>query len=208
MKKLVPFIVIILFAVLLLVMGKDARHETPDAEAYRQHPILAFGDSLTYGTGADPQQSYPAILQRISGVKVVNAGVPGETSAEGLARLETELDKHRPALLILCHGGNDILRNLPRKALKNNLSDMIHLAHSRNIDILLVGLPDISTLGFGTIALYEELADAEGTMYEEGILRKIERNVRLKSDRIHPTAEGYRMMAETFYEVLKAEGRL
>ena len=90
MKKFIPVIFMILFAVLLLVMGKSAPEHAPDADAYRQHPILAFGDSLTYGTGADRHQSYPAMLQRMSGVKVVNAGVPGETSAEGLKRLRVD----------------------------------------------------------------------------------------------------------------------
>ena len=208
MKKFIPVIFMILFAVLLLVMGKSAPEHAPDADAYRQHPILAFGDSLTYGTGADRHQSYPAMLQRMSGVKVVNAGVPGETSAEGLKRLQSALDEHHPALLILCHGGNDILRNLSKEALKANLSAMVRLAKGRGVDVLLVGLPDMATLGFGTLDLYEEVADAEGTMFESGIIGKIERNAALKSDRIHPNAEGYRMMAEKFYELLKEEGRL
>ena len=208
MKKFIPFVVMILFTVLLLVMGKNPPEHAPDTEAYRQHPILAFGDSLTFGTGAERHQSYPAMLQRMSGVKVVNAGIPGETSAEGLKRLESELQKHRPALLILCHGGNDILRGLSKEALKQNLTAMVRLAKARGVDVLLVGLPDMGTLGFGTLDLYEEVADAEGTMFESGIIGKIERNAALKSDRIHPNAEGYRMMAEKFYEVLKEEGRL
>jgi len=85
--------------------------------------ILAFGDSLTYGFGtARPErESYPARLEALTGQPVVNAGVNGETSAEGLRRIDRLLERHRPGLTLLCLGGNDILRGLPRDRLKQNL---------------------------------------------------------------------------------------
>ncbi len=208
MKK--PLLLLAAMAVVLfvLILGKNVPATPENARAYAQRPILAFGDSLTFGTGVEPHLSYPAMLQRMSGVKVVNAGVPGETSAQGLKRLEGALREHRPAMLILCHGGNDVLRGLSRSALKENLAAMVRIAQKENVDVLLVGLPDMSTLGFGDLDLYEEVAETYGTMFESGVIGKIERNAALKSDRIHPNAEGYRMMAETFYEILKSEYRL
>lgn len=80
--------------------------------------IVAFGDSLTFGTGAAAHTNCPAVLQTLSGHRVVNAGMPGEISGEGLARLPMLLEETKPGLLILCHGGNDMLRKLDMSELK------------------------------------------------------------------------------------------
>src|SRR5664279_4805390 len=87
--------------------------------------VLAFGDSLTFGTGAGAGESWPAVLERSTGLKVVNAGLPGETSAQGLERLPDTLDEVKPKLLILCHGGNDFLQKLDDGAVASNVRAMI-----------------------------------------------------------------------------------
>ena len=74
--------------------------------------ILAFGDSLTEGRGVNPAQSYPSVLASLSGHPVINGGVSGELSRAGRARLPGLLAEHRPALVILLEGGNDILLSL------------------------------------------------------------------------------------------------
>ena len=85
--------------------------------------ILAYGDSLTFGTGANSDtESYPAVLAQLTQRQVVNAGVPGEISSEGLDRLTTMLEQHQPDLVILCHGGNDLIRRLDKHQLKSNLT--------------------------------------------------------------------------------------
>src|SRR4051794_18709990 len=78
--------------------------------------VLAFGDSLTFGTGAAPEESYPAVLARLMARRVGRDGVPGDTRGAGLARLVDALDKNKPQLLILCMGGNDLLQRLDESA--------------------------------------------------------------------------------------------
>ena len=95
--------------------------------------VLAFGDSLTFGTGTTPDRSYPAALERKIGRKVVAAGIPGEVSAAGLARLPEVLDEVQPKLLILCHGGNDMLRKLSTRQAADNIRAMVSMARSRGL---------------------------------------------------------------------------
>jgi acyl-CoA thioesterase-1 len=82
------------------------------SEIPRNATILAFGDSLTVGVGASYAESYPVVLTELSGRKVINAGVSGETTTQGLQRLPGLLEQHEPELVLLLEGGNDILRNL------------------------------------------------------------------------------------------------
>ena len=121
--------------------------------------ILAFGDSLTFGTGAQPGQSYPAVLARLVERQVVNAGIPGEISAQGLQRLPGVLDEVRPALLLLCHGGNDMLHHLSHDELRSNLRAMVGLAQSRGIAVMLIAVPEPS-LAVKAPPLYAELASS------------------------------------------------
>ncbi len=185
--------------------------------------VLAFGDSLTYGTGADSGQSYPAVLTALAGRRVVNAGVPGEISAEGFARLPGVLDEYRPQLLILIHGGNDLLRKrsddsrdgggraasgtAAEQELARNLRAMVEAARSRGIAVVLVGVPAPGLL-LSVPDLYEKLAEEQRLPYDAEALRTILGDRALKSDPIHPNAEGYRQLAQRLHALLRAAGAL
>lgn len=169
--------------------------------------ILAFGDSLTFGTGAGKEKGYPAVLQSLSGRTVINAGVPGEVSEEGLKRLPALLKKHQPELLILCHGGNDILRKKDLKKMQSNLRSMIKLAEEKEIPVVLLGVPKFG-LFLSAAPEYLEIAEQLDVVFLEDLVPDILSDKSLKSDTVHPNASGYRKMAMTIHEVLKESGAL
>ncbi len=169
--------------------------------------VLAFGDSLTFGTGANEGESYPAQLERLIGRRVVRAGVPGEVSAQALARLPGALDEHAPRLLLLCIGGNDFLRRLGNEQAERNVREMVQLAKSRGVAVLLIGTPEP---GFTVSppAFYAGIAKEFRLPYEEGIIGQVLKDRTLKADPIHPNARGYRIIAERIAEQLKSHGAI
>lgn len=170
--------------------------------------ILAFGDSLTYGTGADHQsESYPAVLAELSGKTVINAGVPGEISREGLARIGQLLAEHQPELVLLCHGGNDLIRKLDTDALKQNLSRMIGLIREQGAQVVMLSVPKPGVF-LKPAPLYREVAEREQVLLENDIIADIESETALKSDAIHPNAQGYQLLARRVAELLQQAGAL
>ena len=170
--------------------------------------IVAFGDSLTYGAGASPQHDYPAVLAELSGHTVINAGISGEISAEGLQRLPELLDEIQPQLLLLIHGGNDILRKLPAEQTREHLRAMIRAAKERHIDVVMLGVPTPGLVLLRSADFYAELADAEQVPIDVEALPDILANKTLKSDAIHPNDGGYRQMAERILALLYGSGAL
>jgi acyl-CoA thioesterase I len=169
--------------------------------------ILAFGDSITAGTGAGREHAYPAQLERLTGRTVINAGVPGELSSAGLQRLPALLDRHQPQLLILCHAGNDILRNRDRGQAAGNLRTMVDHARQRGIAVLLLGVPEPG-LRLRAAAFYREVAQASGVPLLNDVLTEILANNRYKSDPVHPNAAGYELMAQRIHAELQRAGAL
>ncbi|TKA89226.1 arylesterase [Guyparkeria sp. SB14A] len=169
--------------------------------------ILAFGDSLTEGVGASEEAAYPEQLARLTGREVVNAGVAGETTADGVERLPEALERHAPTLMILLMGGNDVLRNQDLAEAKRNLARMIELARQRDVAVLLVGVPEKSLFS-QSAPLYRELADEHDVLLVDDLVAGLLRRPSYKSDAVHLNAEGYRAMAERLAEVLRDEGAL
>jgi lysophospholipase L1-like esterase len=164
--------------------------------------ILAFGDSLTYGTGVTSELSYPSVLANQIGFTVINKGIPGELSADGLIRLPGLLNEHKPALVILCHGGNDFLHKQPIKQLEQNLKQMIQLAKDAGAEVMLVGVPQPKLLLLSDAKVYAKIANEMNVPYVENALSKILSENVLKSDAVHPNAQGYQMLANAVEAVL------
>lgn len=163
--------------------------------------VLILGDSLSYGTGATKGDDYPTLLAQSTGWHIINAGVPGDTTAQGLARLPNLLVEHQPSLLIVELGGNDFLKKVPITQTENNLKAIIEQAKRNQIMTLLIAIPDYQPVraAFGGLtdhALYEKLSQETETPLIEDIFSEVLSNNALKADYVHPNAMGYRQVEE------------
>lgn len=202
MNKIKLIAALAVIALIFLVATRESKDNLSYIELKRDATILAFGDSITYGYGVMQKDSYPAQLQKKTGLHVINAGISGEESSEGLSRLP-KLLKEKPDLVILCHGGNDILRKRSDEKLKTNLIEMINLIKESGAKVLLVGVPNFGMLGVKTHPLYSEVADETEVFFEEDVLSLVEADNRLKIDTIHPNRQGYEIMTDAFIKHLK-----
>ena len=170
--------------------------------------VLAFGDSLTFGTGAGAEASYPAVLQELIGRRVVRAGVPGEVTAQGLARLPGAIAAAQPNLLVLIHGGNDLLQRKSPQRIAANLRAMVQMARERGVAVVLIGVPNLGLILGRSAGFYQDLAEELDLHYDGEALPAILIQPNLKSDAIHPNAKGYRKLAEAVAELLRKSGAI
>jgi acyl-CoA thioesterase-1 len=174
--------------------------------------IVALGNSLTAGNGVDDTQSYPSKLQRrldAAGYKyrVINAGISGETSAQGLDRVEPVIALH-PTIVIVELGANDGLRGLPIETTRRNIAAVVSRCQSAGAKVILAGMEMPPNYGpqytgafrnvFRNVA--SEYHAALVPFFLEGVGGHPELN---QDDGIHPTAEGYDIVVENVWKVLK-----
>lgn len=195
-----PFILVSFVLVSLLACSKSSYEPLSNNAT-----VLAFGDSLTAGVGTTKEFSYPNVLAELSGRRVINAGISGEVTSDGLKRLPKVLQQHQPQLLILMEGGNDILRNQSISATKANLAAMIELAQTDNIPVLLMGIPEKSLFS-DSADFYQQLADEYGLIFMDDLVADLLRTSRYKSDPVHLNKAGYKVLAEAIYEHLQDQG--
>lgn len=182
--------IVICCSILLACSDKDEKIQLNSNSV-----VLAFGDSLTKGTGATLENSYPRHLQKILGITVLNEGVPGETSRKGLERLQKLLALTSPDLVILCHGGNDILKGLSVFKLEDQLAQMIELVHLSGAEVMIIGVPKPSIF-LEPLPLYEKLADEYNLVSDLTSLSDLLAQPKMKSDKVHLNGKGYRKLAE------------
>ena len=167
--------------------------------------VLAFGDSLTVGIGTPSSNSYPSVLSKLSGYQVINAGVSGEVTSNGLKRLEQILRQHRPKLVILCHGGNDFITRSSQSETKKNLIKMIKQVRDYNAEVLLIAVPSLA-ITFGGLKdnkIYSEISKELKVPLLEKKLTSLLTTSKYKSDKIHLNTEGYYELAKAIFEFLK-----
>lgn len=200
---------LLLAVVILAGCGNPAQLATLPAGS----AVLAFGNSITYGSGAGPGDDYPGHLAAISGWQVHNAGIPGETAEEARGRIGTLLAQTRPALVIVESGGNDFLRRRPEALVKEDLRAIVASIRAAGAQVVLVAVPKFSLLGAATGRLpdspiYAELTGEEKLPLVEGVLAAVLSDPALKADPIHPNASGYHKLAEGVAEQLTRVGLL
>lgn len=172
-----------------------------------------LGDSLSAGYGLTPEQAWPARLAAASGWNVVNAGVSGDTSAEGKARLPSLLEEHKPAAVMIELGGNDMLRKVPTAETRANLTEIIGLVKSAGAVPILMAIPRPSVVGaaIGSLSaaeVYGELAKEQTVFLVEDAIPDVLSDKELKLDALHPNETGQRELAKKVAEELKAGGFL
>ncbi|MFO6423564.1 arylesterase [Motilimonas sp. KMU-193] len=188
--------------IVLLLVSLTGCSDPKSISLSQDSVILAFGDSLTQGVGAPNEQSYPAQLTRQLGVPAINAGISGETSSQGLARIESLLQEHAPDLVIICYGGNDLLRKLPLSQLKQNLEKMILLSQAHGAKVLLVGVPK-PAIFLDPVPIYGELAEQYHLSAELDILSDLLDDKAMKSDAVHLNATGYQAFAQALAKLIE-----
>jgi lysophospholipase L1-like esterase len=198
----------LLVAALCLWLAACDRGQPPLPRLESDDVVLAFGDSITYGIGAaSDSETYPEVLAQLIGRPVVRDGVPGEVTAQGLARLPASLDEYRPKLLLLCMGGNDMLRDLDAGTTEANLREMVELARRRGVAVVLIAVPKPRLIG-GAADFYRRVADELDVPLEDKVLVDVLRDNRYKSDMIHPNALGYRKLAQALADLLRGAGAI
>jgi acyl-CoA thioesterase-1 len=178
----------------------------------QERVIVAFGDSLTAGFGVPAEQSYPALLAarlRAEGYayRVVNAGVSGDTTAGGLRRVDWAL-RLKPEIVIVELGANDGLRGQDLGAVRANLDRLVERFQAAGARVLLAGMrlpPNYGTrYGAEFHRLYAEVAKKHGAAFMPFFLDGVGGDARLNQlDGIHPTADGYRIIAERVWPYLR-----
>lgn len=157
--------------------------------------IVAFGDSLTAGYGAQPGGDYPSQLSAKIGRPIVNAGVSGDTTEAALARIDTDVLAHDPRIVIIGLGGNDFLRRADIATTEANLRSIVRRIQDSGAMVALLGFR-FPTLGPSYEPMYERVAKEERCLLIPDLLDGILRDSKLKSDEIHPNAAGYGVMAD------------
>ncbi|WP_235695916.1 arylesterase [Alkalidesulfovibrio alkalitolerans] len=174
--------------------------------------LTCLGDSLTAGFGLRPGQAYPDVLERLLreegyDVRVINAGVSGDTSAGGLSRLGWAL-REQPDAMIVALGANDGLRGLSTRLLESNLDAILSRLASEQIPVLLAGMKAPRNLGAGYAdsfeAVYRRLAERRNVLFLPFLLEGVAADPSLNlADGIHPNARGAEVIAQNLLPLVR-----
>lgn len=178
----------------------------PDADVVNYPPknshIVAFGDSLVAGVGATSGNDFVSVLSRMLGKPIINLGVPGDTTAQGLARIDQVIAKD-PGTVILLLGGNDYLKKIPQEETFANLRSIIAKLQAEGAVVVLLGVRG-GILRDNFADRFDALAEETGVIYVPDVLDGLIGRDTFMSDAIHPNDQGYAQIAERVFEAIEA----
>lgn len=200
------FIFLIVAIALVAACGKAKEEALPPGSQ-----VLALGDSLTAGNGVAPDEAWPSLLAKTTGWHVVNGGVSGDTSADALQRLPALLEAHKPVLVLVTLGGNDMLRRVPQEETVANLGKILAQIKAHGAKAVLLATPRPSAAGAAFHSLsasdfYREVADAQHVPLIENALAEVLSDPQMKGDLLHPNAAGHKVLSEKIFAALKSSG--
>lgn len=164
--------------------------------------VVFFGDSITQGYGVREDDSFPSLVARDLGITFVNAGVPGDTTAAGLARLDRDVLPRRPRLTVVEFGGNDFLRRVPVEQTLQNLDAIVSRLIAQGSMVVILEV-NVGLMGDPYLKGYRAVAEQYGAVLVENVMRGILGNPDLKVDGIHPNGRGHRQIADRVVKVLR-----
>ena len=162
--------------------------------------IIAFGDSLVSGVGSSGG-GFVELLSEQLGMPITNLGVPGDTTATGLARID-ELDQYTPKVVMVLLGGNDYLKRIDSSETFSNLALIIEEIHNRGAIVLLLGVRG-GLLFDNFDTEFKKLGRTYDVAHVPNVLDGLVENPALMTDRIHPNDAGYAIIAERILPVLR-----
>ena len=189
-KKLLVFLAV---TCLFFTLGC---YKKQDVQPKLNRTIVCFGDSLTQGTGATNGETYPYFLQKLTNLTVVNAGIHGDTSQQGLNRVE-EIFQFKPFMVIVEFGANDFFKKIPIKTTKQNIENIIDTIQKTGAIAVIASTEDNQLPDLNRILL--EISKDKKTPFINGILNEIWTDRSLFADDLHPNSQGYKLVAEKVY---------
>lgn len=185
---------------LLILAGCGvAADEIPNLDSPGQ-TIVCLGDSITSGVGATPETAYPSLLTSRLGTDVINHGVPGDTTEEGLARVDDVLAED-PWLVIVELGGNDILNRVPPERTEAALRRIVERLLAANVAVVLIEL-EVPFAG-RYAEIYNRIGDEYDVPVIDDVLGEILTDASLKADPIHPNSRGHEVLAAALADELE-----
>ncbi|WP_435627448.1 arylesterase [Candidatus Ferrigenium straubiae] len=201
------FLLLVSAAVLVAACGGKAKEEALPASSR----VVALGDSITAGFGVASGEAWPGLLANRTGWVVINGGVSGDTSGGALQRLPALLEEHKPVLVLVALGGNDMLRRLPEQETVANLGKILAAIKAHGAKPVLLATPKPSAMGavfqnLSAADFYRRVAEEQQVPLIEDAIAEVLSDPQLKGDPLHPNAAGHKLLAQKIFDALKAIG--